>query len=140
MKNFQWKSYVLGLVTGILLLLLIAGGMRLTAGSSTGTARTSSFQRQRGLQGGMNLSAIATKLGMTQADLESALKSGKTLRQLAEEHGVDISTLRRNAGSGSPLGGSGAALRYGSGSRLSSGSGSFRRNNAPSPSSSITQP
>ena len=41
-------------------------------------------------RGGPNIADLATKLGMTQADLQVALDSGKTIQQIATEKGVTL--------------------------------------------------
>lgn len=39
---------------------------------------------------GQNTAALASKLGMTEADLKAALDGGKTIQQIAQEHGVTL--------------------------------------------------
>jgi len=49
-----------------------------------------------GMRGpGMNLTALAQKLGMTTTDLQTELKSGKTIQQIATEKGVTLPTPPR---------------------------------------------
>ncbi len=42
---------------------------------------------------GRNLSAAATALGMTEADLRTALESGQTIAQVAADKGVDVQVV-----------------------------------------------
>jgi hypothetical protein len=39
---------------------------------------------------GPNTASLATKLGMTETDLKAALDGGKTIQQIAQEHGVTL--------------------------------------------------
>jgi hypothetical protein len=43
--------------------------------------------------GGMGLSAAATALGISEADLRTALEGGKTIAQVAADKGVDVQTV-----------------------------------------------
>jgi len=61
--------------------------------------------------GGQNISAIAEQLGMTVEDLQKELQSGKNLRDLAAEKGVEL-----------PFGGR-IPLRQGSEEQVPGGSG-----------------
>jgi len=130
MSIFQPKSYFLGIATGIVILLLVQGGMTLKnwSSSTASQASGSSTQRQRGQGAGFNLSTAATRLGMTQAELENELKAGKSLRDIATAHGVDFTQLRGSrTGTGALRNGSGSFLRGGSGAFLRTGTGSFMR-------------
>lgn len=47
-------------------------------------------------RGGFQLSLFAEALGMSQAELMSALREGKTIAAIAEEKGIDLATLKAN--------------------------------------------
>ena len=84
-KNFHWISFGAGVASGILLLLLVVGGMRLVSPPrQRGFGGTGSFQSG----GGPNLARMADRFGMTQAELQQELDAGKTMQQIAQEHGV----------------------------------------------------
>ena len=44
----------------------------------------------RGPGGGHNRAAVATALGISEADLQTALKAGKSIAQVATEKGVSV--------------------------------------------------
>ncbi|MDD5103740.1 MAG: hypothetical protein PHX93_05060 [Candidatus Peribacteraceae bacterium] len=112
MKTFHPSSFVYGLISGAIILFLFGGVMRfLRPGVSSSPRGRTGQQQERRIGMGQNMKGIAEQLGMTEDELQTELKSGKNLRDLAEERGVPF-----------PLTGQG---RPGSGSTLSS-TGSLR--------------
>lgn len=94
MKN---KKFVL--IGGLLVALLVIGVIGATGvyaqSQSSILPHGSGPGDGRGLgMGQPELEAAAKALGMTTADLSSALQSGKTLEQLASEKGVDLQTVK----------------------------------------------
>lgn len=129
MSRFQPRSFAIGILAGVLILVLFQGGVSLsrmmTSSSSVGT---SSQPRQRGGGQGFNIGAMAEQLGITQSELEAELKGGKTFRDIATERGIDFATLgSMRSGTGTIRGGSGSFLRSGSGDFLRAGTGVFMR-------------
>lgn len=92
------KNKMLVLIGGLLVALLVVG----VVGATNAYAQNSSSTLLhgggpgggRGPLGGAGLDAAAKALGMTTAELTTALQSGKTLEQVAEEAGVDIQDVR----------------------------------------------
>lgn len=94
MKQFHPLSFVLGIVSGALLLLIGVGTMhalhpapanRFVGGGAPNTAR------------------MAQRLGISEDELQKELQSGKTMQQIAQEHGV---TFGAGGGGGFRNGGS----------------------------------
>lgn len=50
------------------------------------------FGGRGGMERGLNTADLATKLGMTETDLKTALAGGKTIQQIATEKGVTLPT------------------------------------------------
>src|SRR5512138_1495803 len=99
MKNK--KSLLIGGVLAALLIAVLVGvGARsVYAQSSTPTTPTAPLQgRGPGGHGsGFSLTGLqiaAQKLGMTTDELITALRSGKTLEQIAQEKGVDYASIQ----------------------------------------------
>ncbi len=104
------------LIVGILVALLVAG----VVGATSVYAQTPSNAPLQGpgpggggRMGGPGLEAAATALGMTTDELTTALQSGKTLEQVAQEKGVDFATVQaalqaaRGTDKRGPMGGPG---------------------------------
>ena len=90
MKSFQPLSFGLGLVSGLLVLILFAGSMRLLHPAPQRSPQMNEDARQQ-RQGGMgtpNTARMAARFGMTEEELKSALASGKTIQDIAKEKGV----------------------------------------------------
>ncbi len=106
MRGIHPKSFGLGVASGVVVLLLIAGGMHLLQprrGAFGGPMGGGTFQQG----GGPNLARMAERFGMTEDELRKEMESGKTMQQIATEHGVDMS-----AGFGrGPRGGSGTMMQ-----------------------------
>jgi hypothetical protein len=103
MKNLHIYSFVTGIASGALLLVIFSTGVHILH-PHTATAATTG----RTFQGGAaNTARMAQRLGITEAELQKELDSGKTMQQIAAEHGVTFGGGRRG-GSGSTLTGSGA--------------------------------
>jgi len=100
MKNFHPTSFILGLVSGILILFLFVGGKHLLWPSTqTGTV-TGREAFQQGGGAGANTSRMAQRLGMTEDELKKELASGKTFQEIAKEKGVTLGVGRGQTGSG----------------------------------------
>lgn len=120
MKNFHIPSLLLGVATGIIVLILFVSVSRVMGGtSSSGTSAS---------QSGRSLDRMAQRFGMTTADLQKELSAGKTIQQIAQEHNVSFGG-RPQSGSGANATGTGSWHGFtGSGSwrGRSSGTGSAR--------------
>lgn len=141
MKRFDFTSFVAGVVGGILLLLLFMAGTRTaTLFRSPDTVAPGTRQLRQGNRQGFNLSNMAERLGMTEAELQTELQSGKTFRDIAAEKGIDLGSFQRG-GSGSLRTGSGAGVRTGSGFQMrGAGSGSGRIGTRPGSTASSSRP
>lgn len=111
MKRFHPLSFGLGLASGLIVVVIVAAGFRALHPAST-FARNGTFQGGAG-----NISRMAQRMGMTQDELQKELDSGKTMQQIAQEHGVQFGgSSRRNGGSFGGANGTGStAVRTGSG-------------------------
>lgn len=114
MKTFHPLSFVLGIVSGILVLFIAVGGLRLVRpAAEPGFAGNRGGMQQRA-GGGQNLSRIAEQLGMTETDLRKELTSGKNLRDIAAEKGVKLELgpriPLRQGSEGQGRGGSGSVM------------------------------
>ncbi len=106
MKQFQLRSFVLGLVSGTLLVFLVSFGLRLThSGASAAAAQQGQFGGNRQ----MNTARMAQRLGITEAALQQELASGKTMQDIFAEHGVAFGRGPRT-GTGAVRTGSGRTL------------------------------
>lgn len=110
MKPLHPLSFLLGLASGLAVLAIVTGGMRLLRADSSAARVVSGDIRQ---ERGPNLARAAEQLGMTEEDVRKALADGKTLRDLAAEKGVTLSFGNRVRGSGSLLSSSGASVPTG---------------------------
>ncbi len=89
MKNFHPLSFGLGLGTGLIVLALFVGGLRMTAGNNRARAGFGgNFQQFQ--DNPQNVARMAQRFGMTEADLQKELDDGKSLRDIAQEHGVQF--------------------------------------------------
>lgn len=114
-------SFGLGIASGLLVLVIVSFSMRLLPGSSA-VAAGGAFQRQ-----GANTARMAQRMGITEAELQKELASGKTFQQIAEEHGVTLPARGGfqqggNGGGNRPATGSGSPARTATGSITSSAS------------------
>lgn len=100
MTKIHPLSFALGLGTGVLLFVIAFSGLRLLHPATT-PART--FGNQ---QGGQNITRTAERLGMTEAEVQKELDSGKTMRDIMAEHD-GLTAGRQQNGSGSVMTGSG---------------------------------
>src|SRR5438105_1912438 len=94
MKNFHPLSFGLGLASGLLILMLVFGGMRVFGRPAGG----GTFAGGNG--GPRNITRMAQRLGMTEADLQKEIDGGKTMQEIAQEHGVTFTGRRQRSGSG----------------------------------------
>lgn len=85
-------------IAGTVVVVLAAGGgaWAATSGSSTPPPRANATFRGpgAGVAGG-ELNASASYLGISQTDLRTELKSGKSLAQIATEHGKSVDGLKQ---------------------------------------------
>jgi hypothetical protein len=92
------KNKMSVLIGGLLVALLVVGVIGATNAYAQSPLSEASHGRGpgggRGPLGGAGLEAAAEVLGMTTDELTTALQSGKTLEELAEEAGVDLQDVR----------------------------------------------
>jgi hypothetical protein len=121
MKTFHPLSFALGLASGVLVLIVVFGSIRLIHGGNptfaAGTGR-GNYGQQFGGGAGPNTARMAQRLGITQDELQKELDSGKTVQEIAAEHGVQFGG--RGQGNGGPRSGSGTTTNTSSGSTTSS--------------------
>ena len=121
LNKFHPSSFVLGIVSGLVVLFLLASAMRFIRPAGPGSrtpSRTHTTGQRRPSGPSQNLSSVAEQLGMTEADLRKELQSGKNLRDIAKERGIELHfpTVGPRGGSGTSLpfpagrGGSGASM------------------------------
>ncbi|MBI2523622.1 hypothetical protein HYW84_04355 [Candidatus Peregrinibacteria bacterium] len=93
LKNFDLRSYVVGLLTGLVLLGIAMGMKMVLLRDSAGTRRERYLQNDSGRSGGLDnperLQRMAEQLDMSVEDLQRELDAGKTLPELFKEHGVE---------------------------------------------------
>lgn len=97
MKQFHLFSFILGILSGILILFIFVGGKHLLWPS----AQTDTITGQGTFQQGGNTSRMAQRLGMTEDELKKELASGKTFQEIAKEKGMDLPAGRGNRQTGS---------------------------------------
>jgi len=117
MKQLHPLSFILGIVSGILILLLVAGGLRLVYPNSSAPARSGTQWTGQGAPQGQRLQRVADTLGMNVADLQKELDSGKTLQDIATEHGKELP-----AGGPGRMGGNSSVTTSASGTTVSENS------------------
>lgn len=100
MRNFHLTSFILGIVSGILILFLFVGGKHLLWPSTQTGTPTGRGTFQQGGGAGANISRMAQRLGMTEDELKKELASGKTIQDIAKEKGVTLGAGRGQTGSG----------------------------------------
>ena len=92
------KNKMSVLIAGLLLALVVVGVIGATNAYAQSQPSTPLHGRGpdggRGFLGGPGLEAAAKALGMTTDELTTALQSGKTLEQIAQEKGVDFQTVQ----------------------------------------------
>lgn len=95
MKN-KWSRWVVGGLGAVLAVTVAFGAVATTFANDLGAVVTE-LHGGRGGPGGMgrgaSVTTIAGALNMTEADLQSALQSGKTVADLATEKGVALQTI-----------------------------------------------
>ena len=98
MRHIHLRSYLTGLATGVIMLLLFVSLKSVFTSSPASEAE----QRGQFLQGDTNalgrgimdterLQNMAEQFGMTLTELQAEMEAGKTLPEIAEERGVDFS-------------------------------------------------
>jgi hypothetical protein len=100
MKNK--RPILIGGLLAALLIAVLAGIGAKSAYAQSGTTDSTTTTPRRGhgpggRGGGLSLTGLqvaAEKLGMTTDELITALQSGKTLEQIAQEKGVDFATIQ----------------------------------------------
>ena len=98
MKSFDAKSFGLGLLSGFVALFVLASGYHVFH-----PVQQRGYFMMNGGQGGMNTSRMAQRLGISEDELKQELASGKTMQQIAQEHGVTFGRNRQNSGSGADV-------------------------------------
>ena len=92
------KTKMSVLIAGLLVALVVVGVIGATNAYAQGSTTTRFHGRGpgdgRGPLGGPELEAAAKALGMTTDELTTALQSGKTLEQIAQDAGVDFQTVQ----------------------------------------------
>jgi len=133
MKPFHPLSFTLGLASGLVVLVIVVGSWQLASPSTGAPRMNGTFQQTGGIGGpggaGPNTARMAERLGMTEAELQEALDSGKTMQQIAEERGVEMPT---RTGTGGMMG---RGLRGASSSAAASQSGASLTSSSSSPQS-----
>jgi hypothetical protein len=91
-------SFGLGIASGVIVLLLVVFTMRMVGGNRYGA-------RNFGGNGGPNIARMAERFNMTEADLQKEIDSGKTMQEIAAEHGAQFGGGRGfgNASAGSSV-------------------------------------
>lgn len=100
MKRIHPLSFGLGIVSGMIILFVVVSGMR-TLGFGQSGATAQNGQYQQGQRGAPSLSRMAQRLSISEADLQKELDSGKTMQQIAAEHGVQFGSGGRGLRGGS---------------------------------------
>lgn len=94
--NKKWNRWVVGGLGALLAVTVAVGAATTTFANDQGVAAIE-WRGNHGGHGGLgrdaSLSTIATALKMTEADLQSALQSGKTVAALATEKGVALQAV-----------------------------------------------
>jgi hypothetical protein len=112
MQRFHVPSFFYGLLSGVIVLVIVAAGMRFLPASSTASSAGTGTQ---------NIARMAQRFGMTEAELQKELDSGKTFQQIAQEHNVQLGGRGfRGSGASSAATGSGAVTGSGTAVRPSS--------------------
>lgn len=112
MKLPHWKSYLTGVASGIIVLLVGTSIHGLITPKSPTINQLQDRQqfRDRGAQGRPTggtmdenrIKDMAERFGMTEAELQAELDAGKTLPEIATEHDVEFGASRiQQQGSGS---------------------------------------
>ena len=92
MKSLHIPSFIGGIASGVIILALVGSVWR------WGRPYNSDFAGGRRM---MNTQQMAERFGMTEQELQKELDSGKTMPQIAQEHGVNFqsgSTMRGQRG------------------------------------------
>ncbi len=129
MKPFHPLSFTLGLASGLIVLVIVVGSWRLASPSTGAPRMNGTFQQTGGIGGpggaGPNTARMAERLGITEAELQEALDSGKTMQQIAEERGRDLPVRTGTGGMmGRRGGGASSVMESRSGASLTSSSSS----------------
>ncbi|GEM_PF-6267863 len=90
MKTLHAFSFLLGVGSGLLVMAVVWGVMHIMdpgvqALPEDTVTRQGGFPARRFGSGGLNVPAMAERLGMTQEELQNALDEGKTMRELIIE-------------------------------------------------------
>jgi len=96
MNTPHLPSLGLGILSGLIVLVVISAGLHLAAAPSTSAAAAGRAP---------NLTRMAQRFGMTEADLQKEMADGKTLQQIAQEHGVTFGGRGGQGGGAQNFGG-----------------------------------
>ncbi len=106
MKKLHPMSFGLGFASGLVVLVVVVAAMHMM-----------SPRGPRGFAGGFgggtqNVGRMAQRFGMTQDELQKELDSGKTIQQVATEHGVQFGGRGQNpSAAGNVNSGTGSAAQ-----------------------------
>ncbi len=125
MKQFNIRSYSIGVATGMAVLALLFGANRFfgTASEASSQPGRALLNQSRGQFGsdaarfpadGMldenRLQAMAERFGMSVGELQAELDAGKALPEIAEERGVNFPAGMRQGRANAPLAGTGTVF------------------------------
>jgi hypothetical protein len=110
-RKFQ-KAIIAGASTGVVTGLIVMGAatpaLAQAADSSasvpayTQDAKTPPMHMMRRWKSGSRVKALAESLGLDSAEVLSEIRSGKDVKQILQEHGIDLSDLNRAFGGSKP--------------------------------------
>jgi len=90
MRQFHPVSFILGVATGLAMLMLFVGAFRLLGPSAEPGFPPMGGGNWEQRQGGSpNIGRMADRLGMTEEELRTEMESGKTVQEIARERGIE---------------------------------------------------
>ena len=125
MKLFHLRSYIIGVITGVVIIIIFVSAKSfLKPESEYDFSSNSNFDRQErgefqreGMQGRImnedSLQGMAERIGITIEELQVELDAGKTLPEIAEERGMEFQRGIRGEMPIVPVEGTGATNQSG---------------------------